>query len=498
MAPETLRDRLDVLELDACLKGSEVALAAGLDALRSVHAVLLEHHKPPVVWRAWEQALRGASPDAYQLVLTWLDAPEAARRQYFCEDDLPPSWQRLDAESFVLEAISWFDVEAADLEHALHSGVPADREAAVLELMELRRALLTRFDSTYDEEEGPRRVLLADRLGLMWDVLVDPWDWGFTPRGRLAEGDHAPAELGPHRPRALPLGGEIADPDDVAARDRVRAGWRRQRAAVDREIAALELRLGRVLARAETELGATLDATVREAVRIDQEIGALREDIVAMQNRVASYSTGRPWIDRMLRNGWKRRAVRRLERRQDELVADREVLARGIERAVERGAIEPFELPGGAGVLGGDAAAGQPGPGNWLAGLPGAERGAHHASEDGAGDVGIPEGTGWVERRYEGPLPLPSGTWSDEVVGSIRNRHPELDGEDARILLGLVRLAYDELPDRLAVEAAVARSLDSGEGLRLLGEERTLSELWVPGRGQHEQPVVTFVLRLWF
>ena len=84
------------------------------------------------------------------------------------------------------------------------------------------------------------------------------------------------------------------------------------------------------------------------------------------------------------------------------------------------------------------------------------------------------------------------------MVAAILGRYPNLDATDARILLGLVRLAYKELDSRNAVEAAVWRSLTEEEGLRIRGEESTLSDLWTPGKDRSEQPVVTFVLTLWF
>ena len=84
------------------------------------------------------------------------------------------------------------------------------------------------------------------------------------------------------------------------------------------------------------------------------------------------------------------------------------------------------------------------------------------------------------------------------TVSAMRARHPALDDADARILLGLVQLAYRELGTRAAVEDAVLRSLGTDEGLSLLGEEGTLSDLWIRGRPTAEQPIVTFVLKLFF
>ena len=112
--------------------------------------------------------------------------------------------------------------------------------------------------------------------------------------------------------------------------------------------------------------------------------------------------------------------------------------------------------------------------------------------------AGIPTGSGWVERVYQGPLPTPSATWSEDLVLAISSRHVGLDETDVRILLGLVQLAYTELPGRAAVEQAVWRSLAQGDGLRIRGEETSLSELWKPGLSRAEQPAVTFILTLYF
>jgi hypothetical protein len=103
-----------------------------------------------------------------------------------------------------------------------------------------------------------------------------------------------------------------------------------------------------------------------------------------------------------------------------------------------------------------------------------------------------------VERTYEGPLPPPSKVWSADLVAAIRKRHPRLDEDDVRILLGLVREAYRELKGRAAVEEAVWRTLSAKAGLSLGGEESTLSDLYLPGETRAEQPIITFVLTLKF
>ena len=170
--------------------------------------------------------------------------------------------------------------------------------------------------------------------------------------------------------------------------------------------------------------------------------------------------------------------------------------------AVARGATDPDLMMSGAAPPVGPAsggvslpAPGAPGPGNWLAGL---ETGALDAGNRPDRVEGIPAGSGWGQRTYEGPLPPPSKVWSQDLVGAILTRHPRLDEDDVRILLGLVRATYAELTGRASIEDAVWRTLSTSEGLRLGGEEATLSELYLPGETRAEQPIITFVLTLNF
>jgi hypothetical protein len=299
---------------------------------------------------------------------------------------------------------------------------------------------------------------------------------------------------------ASPFGGMgIPDPRDVAARDRVARSWRRRQAILGEELNQQQSDLDALVAAMEgTDNAEDLDPLVREAARLDADLSHTVADIERMQSRVLHLSTGRPWVDGMLNRGFRRRAVRRLVRRQRQAQEHRKEVASTVGSAVQRGAMPPGkvrELPGGQ--PGPRPRTNEPGPGNWLAGLPEAQLLVPRVSPSTSGDP-IEPGSGWVERVYEGPLALPSATWSDDLVAAIGDRYPQLDETDVRILLGLVRLAYQELQGREAVESAVWRSLESGSGLRIRGEEATLSELWLPGSGRSEQPVVTFVLTLLF
>jgi hypothetical protein len=499
----SLREYLVALDFEGCLASVEDELVDGLGRLRAQHVIALEHRRPTAVWRTWDNKLDGLSPDATLLVSTWLDSPETARRLYLCEDGLPPSWKALPSDAYVVEAVTWFDVAVAEREQMLQGGSPGDREQSVMELIELREALVDRFGTTYLHSDETDEALgrLQGRLELMWNQLVEPHDFGFTPRARTTDPLVDPAATARARGQSpFGKGGVgIPDPRDVALRDRVVRSWRRQRQAIDREIDDRQARLDEMVAGIDLEQDpAELDRMVRVASRLDAELAQSVADLERLQERTRGLQSGRPWVDSMLSNGFRRRAVRRLDRRQVQVQGQRVAVTVAVETAVARGATPPrqqMDAGGGGGTVGPGVATGEPGPGNWLAGLPVVE---------GAGVAGplatptLEPGAGWVERVYEGPLPTPSGVWSDELVAAIRARHPSLDETDVRILLGLAREAFGELRSRSAVEAAVWRSLGSSSGLRIRGEESTLSELWIPAAGRADQPIVTFVLTLYF
>jgi|GEM_PF-1743584 len=500
----TLRDQLATLEFEGCLDSIDEELTAGLYALRVVHVAAIERRSYRKAWRLWESSVDGLSDDAWQLLSTWLDSPETARRLYLCDDDLPASWRRADAAGYVREAIGWFDAAAAERDRRLRRGAPADREQAVMELAELESGLIRRFIATYPEGDANDDLLveLEERLDLMWETLVEPFHLGFTPKARTTQTAAAPENMGRARLQSPFSGIAIPDPRDVAARDRVARSWRRQNRNINREVDTIQSELDALVVEIETRVAAgtvdaELDKLVREAGRTDARLASTVATLERMQHKVRHYSTGRSWIDGMLSNGYRRRAVRRLSRREDTVQTERREVEATIARAVSAGAMEPGELRDGGASLTGQRIGGRDdvGPGNWLVGLPQGSLG--ETSSEPVAD-GIPAGSGWVSRTYEGPMPTPSGVWSEDLVNAIRAKHPQLDDADTRILLGLVQLAYKELRTRADIEEAVARSLGTGSGLALLGEENTLSDLWIRGRSTNEQPIVTFVLKLFF
>jgi len=493
---------LETLHFEGCLDLVRDDLTAGLDLLRAVHVAAVESRSIKKVWRAWEGRLAELSPDAYLLVTTWLDSPETATRLFLCDDGLPPSWTLLSAPAFAIEAVTWFDIAIAEREHVIQKGIAAEHDLAVMQLMELRVALIDRFDVTYPEDtvHQAARDQLQERIALMWDTLLEPWHAGFAPRGRPADPD-VDSERKQKVRFQSPTGGiMLPDPRELAVRDRVVRGWQRQRALIDRDIETNEERLQAALTRLDSEPGgASRDKRLREAARLQAELNHSISDLERMQARVFNLRTGRAFVDSMLDRGFRRRAVRKLSRREQQLVKQRDSVEEAIAVAVAQGAADPRIRPTV------QAASAQPltdmskpGPGNWLAGMTqaaGPDTASRVAIER---DGTIASGSGWVERIYEGPLPTPSATWSEDLVAAISKRHVGLDELDVRILLGLVQLAYAELPGRSAVERAVWRSLAQGDGLRIRGEETSLSELWKPGLSHAEQPAVTFNLTLYF
>ena len=494
---------LEQLQVDGCLDAVSDDLVEQLDVLRRMHVVALEHRRSPAVWATWERHLTDLGPEAYLLVTTWLDSPATARRLYLCDDGLPPSWKELDPDAMVIEAVTWFDVAVAEREHTMIHGAPSDRELAIMQLWELRDALNRRFDSTYpaDDEHAGARERLQARLDLMWETLVAPYHTGFTPRARAVDAKARPGETG-RAPVQTPFTGlDIPDPQDVAYRDRVVNSWRRQRQILRKEAHDRDTDLAELRARIAVTMDPDqLDRLVRRASRLEAASAQAVADLERLMTRVRHFSTGQPGVDRLLRRGAKRRAVKRLDRRQDEVQQQRDRAAKAVAEAVDRGAAQPGTIRAGAVTVGrrGNDRSGDPGPGNWLAGLPAGSTPLSSADVAPSEGLGSDELVGLVQRRYEGPLPTPSGVWSDDLVQAVRGKHPSLDETDVRILLGLVQAAYRELPDRMAVEAAVWRSLATAQGLSLRGEEASLSELWVPGLSGAEQPAVTFILTLNF
>jgi hypothetical protein len=409
----SLREYLGAVDFEGCLQEAREELVVGLDQLRSTHIVALENRRATAVWRTWDRKLDDLSPDGMLVVQAWLDSPEVARRLYFCEDGLPPSWRSLEPDAYVVEAVTWFDVAVAERDLTLRQGSPGDRELAVMELIELRNALSDRFATTFATSTSTTHAhaRLDERLDLMWDHLVEPYHFGFTARARTEDPDYDPSATSRTRPANPFAGVGIPDPRDLALRDRTAASWRRQRQLIDRDIKDRQERLDEAVAAIDdADDIPELDRLVRAAMRLDAELGQSINDLERLQGRVRVHATGRPWVDSMLDNGYRRRAVRRLDRQEQVTQRQRIEAAEAIATAVAKGARPPDEQRRGGGSdgpgrPGGVVDLGEAGPGNWLAGLPMPASGMPQTA---VADVGIPDGAGWVERMYEGPLPAPS------------------------------------------------------------------------------------------
>ncbi|MDP7115281.1 MAG: hypothetical protein QGH45_25115, partial [Myxococcota bacterium] len=226
---------------------------------------------------------------------------------------------------------------------------------------------------------------------------------------------------------------------------------------------------------------------LREARRADARLECALSDLARFEDDVRTYDPGNRFVNRLLEQGYRQNRVISLDRDQAEVVA--------------RG-----RAGGGTGAGGSGGSTGA--PGRWIAGLAGADEriaelqsadpGGGQSAGTPAGDPGGPPQAGrWVERRYEGPLPEPTGPWDPGLLAALRDHQPALDDVDVAVLLQLIELAFAELPDRTAVEGAVWRSLSIPGGLELFGQESQLSELLADAYDSGEQPEIVFVLRLW-
>ena len=512
---EPLRDWLGDLDARSCLTDDRDDLVPALEALRRVHMDALGDRSSPRIWRMWNRRLRGCSDDGRRLVETWLDSPARAQREFLCEDGLPPEWQELDGDEYLLESLLWYEARIAGSQAALTGDGERVREVAVMELMEAAEDILERHDATYpaDEAYGAGREELEQRLTAMWDELIEPHDLGFRPSIRQPTASSDYRDL--TGPPIVPQNGggllsfPILDPMDAAELARITDSWRtREHLLLDdvdarrEEVRSLRRDL------AGTEDPEQLAFLLREAQRADARLECALDGLTRFEEEVRTYDPGNRFMNRLLEQGFRHRRVLSLDGDQAEVQVAREELAQTIaEIPSERLAAARAAGDGGSGSGGA-----VPGPGRWIAGLPGAaeriaalaaaaapDRGAARADlpADPGAVAGAPAEGRWVEQRYEGPLPEPAGSWDPGLIAALRDHQPALDAADAAILLQLIELAFTELPDRSAVEGAVWRSLAIPGGLELFGQESRLSELLADGYDAGQQPEIVFVLRLW-
>lgn len=510
VAGEPLRAWLGDLESQACLNGDRDEVVDALEALRRVHMDALHDRSTPAVWRMWNPRLRGCSDDGRRLVETWLDSPERARREYLCEDGLPDEWKTLAEDDYVLEALLWYEEEITDRADEMTGDVERVRESAVMQLMEAQDGVLDRYDATFPAGgvDEAARAVLEERMVAMWDELVEPHDLGFRPPSSSRE---IPAGAPPLRgPPIRPQGGgtaSIPDPKDVAKLIRITSSWRHRQDLLDGDLDAQRwalVDLRRAIESAEDP--EQLAALLREARRADAALECTLADLARFEDDVRTYDPGNRFMGRLLDQGHRENRVYSLDRSQAEVDEVREELALVIAELPDPGST------GGSGDGDGDAeGGGSEGPGRWIAGLPGAveriaalEAGSVSEAEtetetetEGLGGAEAGGERRWVERRFEGPLPIPSTAWDPSLVATLRDHQSALDDLDVAILLELIAIAFEELPDRASVEEAVWRSLEIPGGLELFGQESQLSELLDQRAAAGEQPQIVFVLRLW-
>lgn len=518
VAGAPLGEYLTSLDASGCLQDVETELVAGLKAIKGVFTDQVEATTFDHAWKAVAPQLDGFSGDGRLLVATWLDNQELARSRFFCEDSLPSSWMNVSTTRHVVEAVLWFDLAIAEREKKLIEGNEADRERAVIELLDLRRELTHRYQATYASDENSVELLgaLEERLALMWEVLVEPFHLGFAPKALLdsEDGDWVSASGTASLSSNAFYGMDIPDPRDVAKRDKVRRSWRIQTNTLKKEARELSTERERItdaITFAADGDSDELNPLVREAMQLDMRLGQVQADLAQLEHRVRGFKTLSPVVASMVANRPTKGTVKAIARVEDSAETDRQELSYAVNDALMRGASTPDQLMPSSlddavaslskvdlSLIGDPNAL--PSPGNWIAGIPGYGTGV---DRDESARLAVEKlkgliGTGWVERAYEGPIIAPSRDWSRDLVESVREQDDSIDEIDARILLGLIEAAYSELPDRPAVELAVRYAMRRGGGLQLTGNESQLSELYNAELAPEAQQELVFVLKLLF
>ena len=471
--------------------GDRRALEAALGSAGRVHRALVEDWGFALVANAWDRRARAFTPAGADLLRTWLDGPDLARRRFFCEDGLPDTLRALAAADYPAAAAAHLASEARARAEVLATVPSPAAEVALLALLTLDGDLRARFDAQYpDHAEAAARVALGAALDAVDLEHIEPWDMGFSPR----PGD--PIEPVFPRIRYPKLGwGDIPDPADVAAAMRVAEAWARRRTAIVSDLRVARRRLADLateLARAPE--GADLDRLGRSILRAEAGVSHALAELARHRAAVPHATTYRPVADSIVHHSLRPAEEDAIDLALAATRTAREEAVALAESAISKGA----DIPRRWAVAGARADEGGPGS-TWTAGrvAAGPDPGLGDVSGDGAtaptaGGGALSYGDDGV-RTYTGPLPTPSLLWSAKVVAAITTRHPNLDPLDARLLLELMGLAYPEFGSRARIEAAVFRALAGPRGLDLRGGEEGLSEL---GAGAAPPARVPVVLRL--
>lgn len=508
-----LSEFLEALEVNGCLEAQQGDLTQALHGLRRLHRRTYEHADPLgrlAVWEIWRRKLVRFSPDGRKLVEIYLDHPPMGDSFFFCIDDLPTSWRNLEADDYIERVVAYMAAEVEERRAALVKE-GADGAKVVEELRELHDQVLRRFDAQFDEEgqQAAARASLQTELRILWLDEVDPHDYGvpvlpreLTVPGSLLDemelqevgeaatySDHPAAAGRGAGGGAVPQrdGFAIADPADVARRDRTVRSWQRTRRIMIRN-AKQDARL---LGELETELLDLDDpreraALLREMERIGNRLDHTVADLGHHQQVASTLRTGSAVSDKMVGRA-SRKENRRTWRKRRKVLGDvredaEQTLGRARVEVYGEDAVADLEsvTDGGGGATGGPLADLLDNAGG---GTP--QLGTVEPAEEGNSLV------------YEGPCPIPDAGWSAEIVAGMRAAYPFMDDVDTRIFLSLLRRTYTSLGGTVGVEQVVERHLSLGLDLRLdRGQADGLSEIYDPERPPEDQDEIRFYVRL--
>ena len=344
--------------------GDRRALEAALGSAGRVHRALVEDWGFALVANAWDRRARAFTPAGADLLRTWLDGPDLARRRFFCEDGLPDTLRALAAADYPAAAAAHLASEARARAEVLATVPSPAAEVALLALLTLDGDLRARFDAQYpDHAEAAARVALGAALDAVDLEHIEPWDMGFSPR----PGD--PIEPVFPRIRYPKLGwGDIPDPADVAAAMRVAEAWARRRTAIVSDLRVARRRLADLateLARAPE--GADLDRLGRSILRAEAGVSHALAELARHRAAVPHATTYRPVADSIVHHSLRPAEEDAIDLALAATRTAREEAVALAESAISKGA----DIPRRWAVAGARAAEGGPGS-PWTAGRVGA------------------------------------------------------------------------------------------------------------------------------
>lgn len=525
---QSLEDYLKKTSPGTCDSATIEDLRAGLEKLRRIHVDFVENHEATGVWGIWENELDHLSDSSQSLVMSWLDSPTLASAQYFCIGNVELFSISHAPQEFSAHLVLVFKEAILEKNLSSHEGRHnVDREQSVFELKTMYEELLHAYKDQYgyDDFYGS----LEEQLESLWYELVDPYDTGFYPRITVDD----PQEVFEEPPHADPvvssetIAQELAKQDYYLSEKKPRtdavnqvistifnpsipipnledipllikaaieamvanAFWDRQIHSLGQKYDELEKEAEEVkVAMQNTQVPGELVHLRSKALRIDARLAHLSEDSFEMQERIrrsfATLAANLP-VNPVPPDNHLVPKNRRLEN-----IADRANLISGdintvldqIDETKLVLADHTYDLaPTHSGSATHD---------NIITGD--AETTTTPIAQTNRLD---PTQLEWITKTYVGPIPLPSSSWSPDLIQTMQDKFTELDTTDIRILLELIGKTYTELPDRESIEQIVWHNLEQ-DHLRLRGQESILSDLIDQAKPGDQQVEIKFVLSL--